>query len=484
MRFIAVVLGFSIALPLLAEPWLGIRFAQNCAACHAPGRINLPAMDRRCTLSCQGCHVSPQGGGLRSFYGKWNENRWLRSFAIALLKPKSAFAAVEQQKYGSAAATQVSAVQRRTIEEQGYPLVAGDDLIMTDATKFKRDGLEYRIAQNKYEFLRQVPDQDPYRLFMDSKIDGGGSLRYQLVHTPKHGDSKSATHLFLMSADLALRWRPLYRNLHLVFEHRGIGFPSVGNGLKKSFMQVRQLLETSWTRSLYLLVDNLPFNSYVMAGLYRPLFGGNPSPDHTALLQRTLSKHLGQTGSYHSRFRAVSIGTAPNVPYANLHFIVRDESGRYDKNDRTRGIAANAGLRFVTYGLNSTYSFWYTENKHGGNKRSTLANSAALAGQLWRSTLMLEYMNLHTNKTNTQEEDTINTQVFEADSHTRLWREFYLVAQYALAQEKASGTTHYWHLGTRAFLMAGLDFGLRYAYWKSKSQAARRAFSAQLHLYF
>ena len=46
-----------------AEPWLSTRYAQNCAGCHAPGRINLKAKDRRCSLSCQGCHVNQMAAG-------------------------------------------------------------------------------------------------------------------------------------------------------------------------------------------------------------------------------------------------------------------------------------------------------------------------------------------------------------------------------------------------------------------------------------
>src|SRR4051812_42295725 len=68
-----------------AEPWLSTRYAQNCAGCHAPGRKNVPVTYRRCSLNCQGCHVNPSGGGLRSQYGKWNEERWLKSFRTDFL---------------------------------------------------------------------------------------------------------------------------------------------------------------------------------------------------------------------------------------------------------------------------------------------------------------------------------------------------------------------------------------------------------------
>ena len=68
---------FSFSNLALAQAWLSNRYAQNCAACHAPGRFNKPLSERRCTLSCQGCHVSPNGGGMRSSYGKWTQERWL-----------------------------------------------------------------------------------------------------------------------------------------------------------------------------------------------------------------------------------------------------------------------------------------------------------------------------------------------------------------------------------------------------------------------
>src|SRR5690606_16152465 len=73
----------------------------NCSGCHAPGRKNLPPAKRRCTLACQGCHVSPQGSGLRSQYGKWTEDRWLRSFRTDLLAHKKTYAPYPKQPYAT-----------------------------------------------------------------------------------------------------------------------------------------------------------------------------------------------------------------------------------------------------------------------------------------------------------------------------------------------------------------------------------------------
>ena len=91
---------------LTAEPWLSTRYAQNCAGCHLFESQNLVPKDRRCSLSCQGCHVNPNGGGMRSFYGKRNSKYWLRSTRLKKNKynkyienPKI-FADFPKQKYG------------------------------------------------------------------------------------------------------------------------------------------------------------------------------------------------------------------------------------------------------------------------------------------------------------------------------------------------------------------------------------------------
>ena len=467
------LLLLCLTLPLQAEPWLAIRFAQNCAGCHAPGRINLPPMDRRCTLSCQGCHVNPNGGGLRNFYGKWNENRWLRSFVVEALHPASSFAPVSKQHYHTALPP--TTANRKMIRTQGHPLVVAEQTLLLDEKPYARDGLEFKTAQDDFHFLQQIPQQDPYRLHDASKIDGGAELRYQYWKKLNKSEKPQS---FLMSADVGLRWRPRHRNLHLVYEGRMLGSPHVD--------ELRDQIDESRTRSLYVMVDNLPFNVYVMYGLYRPLFGGNPMPDHRALPQSLTAQALQGGKAYTLQYHAMSIGTAPNVPYANLHLIAgRNLRFKYDDKDTTRGVAVNVGLRFVTLGINTTYSFWFTRNK-SDSKRSRL-HSASFGMQLWRTTAMLEA--LHLQRKDNSNKDTGS--VITLDTHTQLWRQIYLTAQYSWANVTAdltAGRAQQYRLGMRAFLLAGVDVSLNYEFDINNPDKARKterthALSSQIHLY-
>ena len=91
---------FSAFLPVLQNRgWVPVLRKTVLAVMHL-GRKNLPPVLRRCSLSCQGCHVNPNGGGLRSFYGKWNEDYWLRSFRSKKLKQPKMAAPLHKQFYG------------------------------------------------------------------------------------------------------------------------------------------------------------------------------------------------------------------------------------------------------------------------------------------------------------------------------------------------------------------------------------------------
>src|SRR5690606_110709 len=128
----------------------------------------------------------------------------------------------------------------------------------------------------------------------------------------------------------------------------------------------------SQVRSAYLLVDDLPYATYVMYGLYRPMFG-HMTPDHTTLLNNLLTADNRNGGHAYNDFRAdsakmihraLTIGGSPNVPFANIHYIMPIEDETFLSKyalARDRGFALNLGGRFVTLGASFMLSWWSTE---------------------------------------------------------------------------------------------------------------------------
>ena len=273
-----------------AEPWFGSRFARNCAGCHAPQRFNRPPKDRRCALSCQGCHVNPNGGGLRNFYGKWNEERWLRSFKVKQLDHKNSFAIFKRQKYGKKPHLKgVSKKRIRKVAKEGFPLVETKIDIM-DENKYWQGKKEYYEVPTLEEFKYRIPKDDPYRQRREQSFIAGIDARQivQTSTTKKSGPSVTEADKekknwinFLMNVDVGVSFHPVREHVSLVYEGRALGSPAGDAANKENTLSKMQ------TRSLYGMVDDLPFNVFAMYGYYRPLFG-NYSPDHTALAQKNV----------------------------------------------------------------------------------------------------------------------------------------------------------------------------------------------------
>lgn len=480
LLLVGLVISFAEA---QAEPWLSTRYAQNCAGCHAPSRKNLPPMDRRCTLSCQGCHVNPNGGGLRSFYGKWNEERWLKSFRSDALKHPNSVASLNRQFYGRTEKSNAEPrdkSRRRNAVKDGFPLVELETTYPSESA-YVRDGREREIVSEE-EFLYNVPQADPYRLMDETKTSAGGDFRWEWTKLARNG-GKETWHSFLMNADLALEWRPLYRNVHLVYEGRMQGSPAAPGKYDQQF-------KSAGTRSLYAMVDSLPFATFVMAGYYRPLFG-NFVPDHYALAQEMTA--YGMTGSsknYGILFKALTIGTAPNVPYLNVHLIGKNQS---DKDDQTQGWAVNSGLRFVTLGASLNYSYWRTEdNRLSANHKAELhsVNAAARFGRVIAS---LEAVSL---ARDASDQDFRQGGVYTLDTYTQIWREIYwtlLVSQSNVARDLVPGGAQQVKVGVRGFLFPGVDLMMLYETLDetredpSTSVMAKnktKGITGQLHLYF
>jgi len=460
LKLVTAILGFFLgitSLALRAEPWLGNRFAQNCAGCHAPGRKNVPTTQRRCTLSCQGCHVNPNGGGLRSFYGKWNEDRWLKSFRTDVLGNAKSTAPYIKQNYATLPTKKDSPQHTKR-----KVLVTSDATAVDEAEYDREDGLEYIVSQDRKEFLAQIPFEDPYYLTERSKLTAGADVRWQLQQlkfkrsSPTGDLDGESWKSFLMAGDIGIDWRPVYRRYHLVYEGRYYGNPSGDRS--------EEVMETVRKRSLYALVDDLPFNTFLMAGYYRPLFG-NPVPDHTTLGQRMLAQALQDSPYiYDLNYEAVSIGTAPNVPFLNLHMMKRQFGAK--PNDTNRGFAANMGLRFVTLGASVTYSFWNAQRQEtvAGEKVTPRVQMHAVTGgmQLWRTTLTSEFIGILKDVPNQAFRKGV---VASLDTNTRVWREMYFNLQFAnsnISQSLTPGNSKQLRAGFRSFLTPGVDMMLLY----------------------
>ena len=464
MRFKYITILLLIFIPTysaLGEPWLASRFSQNCAGCHSPGRKNLTAEKRRCSLSCQGCHVNPNGGGLRSQYGKWNENNWLKSFAFKFFKQKGTVAPFKDQNYNNQPT--VVRMKSDSIVEQNYD---------------RNDGSNFLITANSIgDFEESIAHEDPYFQKKESKFIGGADLRIMNLRDLEDNSQRN----FLMSADVGASFRPTGRYLSINHELRLLG---QFNGAP-----IDQQANQWQTKTFYGMLDDLPYNTYLMGGIYKPLFG-NDHPDHTRLSRRVIASTLtgNPSQAYNIKYRAYGVGSAPNVPYLNLHKLQKQLSGTDPKD--TSGYVMNLGLRFVSYGASFNYSLWQ-ERAPAVDTRDTRILMHSLYGT---TTLGFNRLHLGLEGISAQVErgdDFYRTAVFTLESYLRVWREAYLALEYSEANSLETleeGYSKQFKTGLKWFVSPGLEIQSQWVINKfdrvTLPSGERRFISTQVHLFY
>lgn len=475
-----------------AEPWLANRYAQNCASCHSPSRRNVEPSERRCTLSCQGCHVNPNGGGMRNSYGVWNQQRWLRSHKSSILANKGTPAPLKNQKYASmpnsflsgdntssskggkkGSSSKKAPLDMATWNEMakdGPPLVVTNSVEYKESDYDRSDRQEYINVQNRTEFLARITEDDPYRVERTQSVFAGGDFRYFMLSgdsTTKYAaapdQKRDLDFTGPMALDLAVRVRPTAEKVAFVFEHRYFNTPTDGqSNLEWS------VTGGGYPRSAYVLVDDLPYATYVQYGLYKPMFG-HSTPDHMSLLNsiiyadNTSASLSPNARSAQALNKVLSIGGSPNVPFLNLHWIQPMDTANFPYR-KDSGFAVNLGGRFVTLGASIMASYWSTKGPQS-------EPGPDLANDMYGVTGGFTYRDFVVNFdfSNVKREYASGAQVGGSDSGSvttletkyRIWREVYLMANYAqanLTRSLKKGSSTEMMFGVKSFLLPGTEF--------------------------
>jgi hypothetical protein len=350
--------------------------------------------------------------------------------------------------------------------------------------------------------MARLTEDDPYRLERSKSVFAGGDFRYFYLDTDRTATGSADYNLSTMLAmafDLGVKIRPVPEKVSLVFEHRYYQRP-VSDDVDTQ-TSPEKVFSTSQVRSAYAMVDDLPYATYVMYGLYRPQFA-HYTADHTSLLNTLLyadnrtaggdSYNANHAKSSYAVHKALTIGGSPNVPFANLHMIMPTDF-RLANNPFTRdsGWALSLGGRFVTFGASAMLSWWSTEGTRVDGGDVLKNDMVSLSGGATYKKIIANFdYTMIDREFAPGSSDTGAVATLEVKY--RVWREIYALMNYAqsnTARNLKKGSATDMNFGAKSFLYPGTEFEVLLVNRKSDDDTNNLSttitgLQAQLHLYF
>lgn len=313
-RFYAGFLAVFLAVLLLsfdeaqALPQYAVSASSTCDTCHIEplGWYNPDMSQRRCTLDCVACHVSPAGGGMRTSDGIYYGREVLPIWGD---RPSS---------YGNP----------ERYRPRGYPK-KGVYKLGEGFSGWWPGPYDHNTIEDRYGDIEARPT---WRV--------GGDFRAMFLTQSENEDSPF---IFPMQADLyamneSAQDLIFYVDIGLQGQKDVDNFENVE---KRDYFTIREIF----------MKYRLPYNSYVRFGRIIPRYGWRVD-DHTAYIREDLG--------YNQFFSAmgVDVGYNPNYLYADASFYYQGlDRWPGERLERGIGTTANVGYRDLGWQVGSSFGY-------------------------------------------------------------------------------------------------------------------------------
>ena len=332
-RFVLTLALSTLGSSAFALPQFSVESSRQCDNCHLdPSNWSNPELkDRKCTLSCNGCHVNPTGGGMRNASGGFYGREILPMFGE---RPS-------ESTYRAAPGGQPASQPTSQLNSNSSPRIGWVSKVgLAELPALALIGAK---AETYYDAGPGTPSRfagmNPFPRFQV-----GTDVRLMVYRD----QSQNKTSVFPMQMDLHLAATPI--KVTKYNEGRLTLLTTVG--VEGSRAQgTSDMLSRLFAKEYFALYDNLPYNMYAKAGRFLPAFGWRLD-DHTSLVRQNF------TFDNEGQRSGVEIGINPNYAFAHASFF--NNSQKWDKPfdaEAGYGTAIHMGYRELLWQAGASFMY-------------------------------------------------------------------------------------------------------------------------------